>query len=101
MPDPTRAYFVILMMGTIAYATRVAGFLLASILGDRPHLRSVLDVLPVCALAAVLAPAALEGGPIDLAALIVTGITYHFSSHVMLSLILGLTVLVGGAHLVA
>ena len=101
MPDPSLAYLVILLMGGVAYATRVAGFLLASLLGDRPHIRSVLDVLPVCALAAVLAPAALEGGPMDLAALIVTGITYHFSSHVMLSLALGLTVLVGGAHLIA
>src|SRR4051812_38533171 len=51
-----RFVIAIATMALIAYACRVAGLLVGTCLGDSDRLRHILDLLPACAIAAVLGP---------------------------------------------
>lgn len=101
MDEAGRALIAIVMMGLITYATRSAGVLLAPYLARSLRIRKVLDILPGCAIAAILAPAAVRGGPGELAALAVTVATQVKTGRTLLSLTLGLVTLIVGAHLMS
>ena len=100
MPDAPAALLAIGLMCVVTYATRVGGYLLASRLTDSPKLRRTLEVLPGCAIAGVLAPAAVRGDVIELAALAVTGIVFYRTGQVMLGLGFGIGILLVGGHVI-
>ena len=99
MTETGWALLVIFTMGAITYGTRAAGVLVAPRLAKSERIRQVLEILPGCAIAAILVPAALRGGPVELAALAVTVAVQMSTGRVLLSLTLGLVTLIGGAHL--
>ncbi len=101
MSEPAWALLIIFMMGAITYGTRVAGVLLAPRLAKSERVRQVLDIMPGCVIAAILAPAALRGGPVELAALAITVAAQFLTGRVLVSLTLGLVTLISGAHLSA
>jgi uncharacterized membrane protein len=68
--DPTNLAAIVLM-GVATYATRAAGFLLAGHLPRSGPVRAALDALPPAVLAAVIAPAVVEG-PAEMAAAAIT-----------------------------
>src|SRR4051812_34615137 len=88
-----RFLIAIATMALIAYGCRVAGLLVGTVLGETPALRRILDLLPACAIAAVLGPSLgnmtfLQGG-----ALLVSIAVFLMSSRFLLALTLGTVVL--------
>ena len=98
MPDHTSAAIAIAMMALIVWATRLGGYALASWLVRGPLAQRVLQGLPGCAFAAILAPAVLRGGVIEAAVLVVTLGAYHVTGRMMVALGLGIGLLILGAH---
>jgi uncharacterized membrane protein len=88
-----RFLIAIAIMACIAYGCRVAGLLVGTYLGESPKLRHILDLLPACAIAAVLGPSLgtmtfVQGG-----ALLVSIAVFVMSSRFLLALTLGTVVL--------
>ena len=88
-----RFLIAIATMAFIAYGCRVAGLLVGTYLGESPRLRHILDLLPACAIAAVLGPSLgtmtfAQGG-----ALSVSIAVFLVSSRFLLALTLGTVVL--------
>ena len=77
------------IMACIAYGCRVAGLLVGTYLGDSPRLRQILDLLPACAIAAVLGPSLGTMTFVQGCALAVSIAVYFMSSRFLLALTLG------------
>ena len=91
-----RFLVAVAIMALIAYGCRVAGLLVGTYLGESPKLRHILDLLPACAIAAVLGPSL---GTMTLrqgAALLVASAVFLMSSRFLLALTLGTMVLLAG-----
>lgn len=88
-----RFLVAIAMMAVIAYGCRVAGLLVGACLGESPKLRHILDLLPACAIAAVLGPSLGMMTLVQGAALLVASAVFLMSSRFLLALTLGTVVL--------
>ena len=99
MPDDASAAIAIAMMGAIVWTTRLCGYGLAGWLVRGPLAQRVLQGLPGCAFAAILAPAVVRGSLIDTAALVAALGLFQLTGRVMASVALGIALLVLGAHL--
>jgi uncharacterized membrane protein len=88
-----RFLIAIAIMASIAYGCRVAGLLVGTYLGDSPRLRHILDLLPACAIAAVLGPSLGAMSLVQGCALLVSIAVYLMSSRFLLALTLGTGVL--------
>jgi uncharacterized membrane protein len=84
----------IAIMALIAYGCRVAGLLVGTYLGESPKLRHILDLLPACAIAAVLGPSLGTMTLVQGGALLVSTAVFLMSSRFLLALTLGTVVLV-------
>src|ERR1043165_256567 len=94
-----RFVVAIASMAFIAYGCRVAGLLVGTYFGENPRLRHILDLLPACAIAAVLGPSLgtmtfVQGG-----ALLVSTAVFLLSSQFLLALTLGTVVLMAARWL--
>ena len=98
MPEYSDAILAVLAMAFVTYATRIGGVLIAAFLGDNRRLRGVLEVLPGCAIVALLAPAMTKGTPAELVALGITLLVMWFTNRVLLATVIGLTILLLGGH---
>ena len=88
-----RFLIAIAIMASVAYSYRVAGLIIGTHLRDSIKLRRFLDVLPACAIGAVLGPAlATMSFPQWLALLITTGV-YLVKPRFLLALTSGTAVL--------
>ena len=99
MPGDVSAAIAIGMMAVIVLATRLGGYALASWLVRGPAAQRVLQGLPGCAFAAILAPAVLRGGLIEAVALVAALGAFHVTGRMLASIGLGVGLLVLGAHL--
>ena len=88
-----RFLVAVAMMAFIAYGCRVAGLLVGTYLGESPKLRHILDLLPACAIAAVLGPSLGTMTLLQGAALLVASAVFLMSSRFLLALTLGTVVL--------
>jgi uncharacterized membrane protein len=91
-----RFIVAVAMMAFIAYGCRVAGLLVGTWLGESPKLRHILDLLPACAIAAVLGPSLGTMTLVQGAALLVASAVFLMSSRFLLALTLGTVVLLAG-----
>jgi uncharacterized membrane protein len=91
-----RFIVAVAMMAFIAYGCRVAGLLVGTYLGESPKLRHILDLLPACAIAAVLGPSLGTMTLLQGAALLVASAVFLMSSRFLLALTLGTVVLLAG-----
>lgn len=98
MPDFTSTMIAIIMMGLIVYACRITGYLVGIQFSGIDKYRTILEALPGCALAVVLAPAAMNGAPHEIAALAATMIMMWFTGSVPVSTLLGLAILLAGGY---
>lgn len=98
-PETLMAYAIILMVAATVFAVRSLGVVGTRFLRltDGP-VRRVIDCLPGCALAAIVAPAAIRGSPTDIASVILTLALYLWTGRTILSLLAGLALCVTGAH---
>ncbi|MEJ1157663.1 AzlD family protein [Prosthecomicrobium sp. N25] len=72
MPDSVPAWLVILAMAAVTYGLRAGGYLVMGRVTLTPPVRRALEALPGAILIATVAPVALRGGGVALAALAVT-----------------------------
>lgn len=92
-------YLAIAMIVTIVFASRLGGYLLGARISEDGLLRRLFDVLPGCAIAAVVAPVIVRATPVEMAALAAASLLLWFTSSTGLALGSGLAVLIAGAHL--
>ncbi|MDF1733635.1 MAG: AzlD domain-containing protein [Minwuia sp.] len=99
MTDPWSSWIAIAMLTLVVFASRCLGYALGARVPEQGRLRRLLSVLPGCAIAAVVAPQIAMMGPFQMAALALSGIALWFTGQVAVGLVLGLVMLIAGAHL--
>lgn len=99
MTDPWSPWIAIALLTLVVFASRGLGYLLGSRVPEQGRLRRLLNVLPGCAIAAVVAPQIAAAGPFQWLALALSGLALWFTGEVAVGLVLGLGLLIAGAHL--
>lgn len=101
MPDQFATFTAIVVVATVTYAERLAGYLLGSRLRPDSTASRVLDALPGSALAAVLALSMMRhANAADLLALAVTVCVFIRTRRTLPALATGLAIAVTNAHYV-
>ena len=93
MSIDTRFSIAIAIMAAVAYGCRVAGLIVGTSLGDNPRLRRLLDILPACAMGAVLGPSLAAMTFVQTIAVLVSALVYLATRWFLLALALGTGVL--------
>lgn len=88
-----RFLVAIAIMASVAYGYRVAGLMIGTFLGDSASLRRFLNILPACAIGAVLGPAFGEMTLPQSVALAVAAGVFLTTSRFLLALTMGTAVL--------
>lgn len=78
----------IAVMAAVTFACRLAGFLIGTYAGEGRRLRRVLDILPACAIGAVIGPA-VAASPVQSMSLVLAGAVFLVSSRFLLALGIG------------
>lgn len=93
MSPDERFALAVAVMAAVTLACRVAGLLIGTWLGRAERLRRLLDVLPTCAIGAVLGPLAAAASLPQGLALAATAGLYLLTARFLLSLVGGTLVL--------
>ena len=88
-----RFSIAIAIMAIVAYGCRVAGLIVGTHLGNSASLRRFLDILPACAMGAVLGPSLMAMTFVQAIAVAVSALVYVASMRFLLALALGTAVL--------
>ncbi|MBX9651143.1 MAG: AzlD domain-containing protein [Xanthobacteraceae bacterium] len=88
-------------MASIAFGCRVAGLIVGTYLGDSRKLRQFLDILPACAMGAVLGPSLGAMTLVQSIALLVSAAVHLATSRFLLALALGTAVLLSQRWIVS
>lgn len=85
------AYWLIVTLGVVTYATRIGGHLILTRFGQlNPRLEAALDAVPAAVMTAIVAPMALTTGPMEsIAAGIAVFAALRLSMHATLILGVG------------
>jgi len=83
----------IALVALAVYGVRFVGLAIAPVLARSRTATELFEILPVCALAAILAPAAAEADGFELAALIFGVAAFLWKNNALLAMILSLGVL--------
>lgn len=89
----TRFALAVAVMAAVTLSCRIGGLLIGTRLGGVPRVRQLLDVLPTCAIGAVLGPLAAAADWPQALALATTGGLYLLSGRFLLSLMAGTAIL--------
>ena len=95
----TTTVWIILASAVLTYLSRIGGHLVLSRF-DRIHLRveASLNAVPAAVLTTLVAPAAYNGGPAEIAAMVVAAIV-GWRSGLMTMFVIGAAVLIAGRNL--
>jgi uncharacterized membrane protein len=93
MTIDTRFAIAIAIMAAVAYGCRAAGLMVGTHLGERRNLKRILDVLPACAMGAVLGPSLVAMTPVQAIAVAASTLVYFASLRFLLALAAGTAVL--------
>lgn len=93
MSIDARFAIAIAIMAVIAYGCRATGLIVGTHLGDRPNLRRILDILPACAMGAVLGPSLAAMTQVQTIAVAISTLVFLVSSRFLLALAAGTAVL--------
>ena len=93
MTTDTRFLITIGIMASIAFGYRAAGLLIGTYLGESKKLRRFLDILPACAIGAVLGPSFGAMTVVQGLALILSAGVYLVTARFLMSLMIGVAVL--------
>lgn len=93
MTTDIRFLIAIGIMASIAFGYRAAGLLIGTYLGESKKLRRFLDILPACAIGAVLGPSFAAMTVVQGLALILSAGVYLVTARFLMSLMIGVTVL--------
>ena len=91
MKDGWTAYWLIIALGLVTYATRIGGHLILSRFGRLNfRVEAALDAVPAAVMTAIVAPIALATGPLEsVAAVIAVLAALRLSIHATLALSIG------------
>lgn len=76
------------IMAAVTFACRLAGYVIGARISNAPRLSRLLDILPACAIAAVVGPA-IAANPFQSLSLVVAGAVFLLSSRFLLALAVG------------
>ena len=83
----------LVIMAVMAFGCRACGLVLGTYLGNSPNLRRFFDMLPACAMGAVLGPSLVTMTVIQAVAVVVSAVVFLSSRRFLLALALGTAVL--------
>ena len=89
----TRFLIAVGIMAAIAFGYRTAGLLIGTYLGESKKLRRFLDILPACAIGAVLGPSFGAVTVVQGLALTLSAGVYLVTARFLMSLMIGVAVL--------
>lgn len=98
MVDQTSTLIAIAMMAGIVYLTRMGGYFIGLQLRHLPGIKPILEALPGCAFMAILVPAIRQGSSSEILAMACLLILMWRSNNVVLSTVVGMSVLFVGNH---
>ncbi|MDW3205632.1 MAG: AzlD domain-containing protein [Alphaproteobacteria bacterium] len=99
MPDNYTAYLTIALVALTVFGMRIGGMILGAALSSGgAKTQRIVNALPGCAMAAIVAPAAMRGTPTDIAGVALTFGLYLWTGRTILSLIAGVSLCLLGAH---
>lgn len=101
MTIDARFAIAIAIMAVIAYGYRAVGFIIGTHLGEKPGLRRILDILPACAMGAVLGPSLATMTQGQAIAVSVSTLVFLVSSRFLLATAAGTAVLLYESWLLA
>jgi branched-subunit amino acid transport protein len=93
MSVDVRFSVAIAIMAAVAFGCRVAGLIVGTYLGESRELRQFLDILPACAMGAVLGPSLGAMTMVQSVAIVVSAAVHFATSRFLLALALGTAVL--------
>ena len=99
MPTESATYWGIVLLAAVTYATRVVGYLIGTRISPQSRLYHIIQTLPGCALCAIVAPTLMNGNPLEITAIGVAIACFHWTENILGALLIGLTILIAGAHL--
>jgi len=100
-PDAYTVYIAIAVTAVTVFATRLAGYVGGRVIRLDGRARRIVNALPGCALAAIVAPAVMRGSPLDVAIILGTLALYIWSGRMLVSLVLGVALCVVSGHYTA
>lgn len=83
----------IAIMALIAFSFRAGGLLIGTHFGNNPRFKRIFDILPACAIGAVLGPSFGGISMLQASALIIAAVVFVLSSRFLLALVIGTGVL--------
>lgn len=98
MVDQTSALTAIAMMAGIVYLTRMGGYFIGLQLRHLPGIKPILEALPGCAFMAILVPAIRQGSSSEILAMACLLLLMWRSNNVVISTVVGMSVLFVGNH---
>ncbi|NKB78001.1 MAG: hypothetical protein GKR96_13440 [Gammaproteobacteria bacterium] len=88
---------MILLMSCVVLVTRIGGYALGLGFQKTEKLRGILEVLPGCAMMALIVPGAINGALFEIIALCLTSLTMWKTGSVAAATLLGLGILLGSS----
>ncbi|GGC70743.1 hypothetical protein GCM10011504_55650 [Siccirubricoccus deserti] len=89
------------IMAVVAFGCRAGGLVVGSRLGESPKLRRLFNVLPACAMGAVLGPSLVAMTVVQCVALVVSALVFLASRRFLLALASGTAVLLSERWIIA
>ncbi len=96
MVDQTSILIIIVLMAGIVYLTRLSGYFIGLQLRHISGIKPILEALPGCAFMAILAPAVRQGSLSEVIAMACLVALMWLTNNVVISTIVGMTVLFAG-----
>lgn len=98
MPSELSTWLGIAVLALFTYLTRISGYLLGSRIQEGSRVHQVIQTLPGCAIAAVLAPSLIHGSPLEITAILSGVLYFHFTNQLLGGLAVGLVISILGTH---
>ncbi len=89
----------VLIVGAAALACRLGGFWMMRFVTITPRIEAALRATPLAVMVGLVAPAALKGGLVEAAALLVTAATMKLTGNDLISAVAGVAVVAAGRAL--
>jgi uncharacterized membrane protein len=98
MADRTGYFLALLALGLASYLCRAGGFWLMRYVTVTPRLRAALAAAPLAVMVGIVAPAALRGGPPEIAGLLVVVVVMAWRRSDLLAALAGVAVVAALRH---
>ena len=83
-----RFILALAIMAAVTFACRLAGYVISTRISNAPRLTRLFEILPACAIAAIVGPA-IAANPFQSLSLVVAGAIFLLSSRFLLALAVG------------